>query len=167
MTVPSAFRAVTVKVTADSQLRKLPLPMAQRLAARLRGIPADTPSAGAAAGASATPSANPAQGGRPAGASAGGAGAGGFGGAGRNANGGAPDLQQMLSRMPAATLADLQKNDAVMVVATEEGSSGVPSVIILLGGVEPILEASPNTSASSILSPWSLSAAPGGEAGNP
>jgi uncharacterized protein DUF5666 len=160
-------KAVTVKVTADSQLRKLPLPMAQRLAARLRGIPADTPSAGAAAGASAIPSANPAQGGRPAGAPAGGAGAGGFGGAGRNANGGAPDLQQMLSRMPAATLADLQKNDAVMVVATEGGSSGVSSVIILLGGVEPILEASPNTSASSILSPWSLGAAPGGEAGNP
>ncbi len=73
----------------------------------------------------------------------------------------------MMNRMPAAGLADLQKGDAVMIVATEGGSSGVPSVIILLGGVEPILEASPNSSASTILSPWSLGAAPSGEAGTP
>ena len=69
--------------------------------------------------------------------------------------------------MPSATLTDLQKGEAVMIVATEGGSSGVPSVIILLGGVEPILEASPNSSASTILSPWSLGAAPSGEAGTP
>jgi hypothetical protein len=72
-----------------------------------------------------------------------------------------------MNRMPSATLADLQKGDAVMIVATEGGSSGVPSVIILLGGVEPILEASPKGDAPTILSPWSLSAAPSGEAGNP
>ena len=73
----------------------------------------------------------------------------------------------MLSRMPAATLADLQKGDAVMLVATEGGPNGVPSVITLLGGVEPILESFPSGNASTILSPWSLSGAPGGEAGNP
>jgi hypothetical protein len=76
-------------------------------------------------------------------------------------------LQQAFNRMPAATLAEFQKGDAVMIVATEGGSNGLPSAITLLGGVEPILEASPNSSASSILSPWSLSEAPGGEAGNP
>ena len=54
-----------------------------------------------------------------------------------------------------------------MIVATEGGQNGVPSVITLLGGVEPILLASPNSSASSILSPWSLGDASGGEAGNP
>jgi hypothetical protein len=71
--------------------------------------------------------------------------------------GGAGDFQQIISRMPAATLADLQKGDAVMLVATE-GSATVPSTVItLLGGVEPILEASPNNAASTILSPWSLS----------
>ena len=35
----------------------------------------------------------------------------------------APDFQQMLSRIPSVTLADLQKEDAVMVVATQ-GSDG-------------------------------------------
>src|ERR1700674_461384 len=34
---------VPVKVTAESQLRKLPPPMAQRIAMRLKGIPADGP----------------------------------------------------------------------------------------------------------------------------
>ncbi len=68
----------------------------------------------------------------------------------------------MLSRMPAVTLADLQKGEAVMVVATE-GSAEVPSTaIILLSGVEPILTAAPSQ-ASTILSPWNLSA--GGNVG--
>ena len=71
----------------------------------------------------------------------------------------------MINRMPAAPLADLQKGDAIMVVATEGGASGVPTVIILLGGVEPILEASPKSSPATILSPWSLST--GGEAAAP
>jgi len=69
--------------------------------------------------------------------------------------------------MPAATLADLQKGDAVMVVATEGGANGVATVITLLGGVEPILEASPKSSASTILSPWSLGTGAGGEAATP
>jgi hypothetical protein len=73
------------------------------------------------------------------------------------------DLQQMLSRMPAASIADLQKGDAVMLVGTEGGSNTV-TAITLLAGVEPILQGSPN-GASSILSPWSLSGAPSGEAG--
>jgi hypothetical protein len=68
--------------------------------------------------------------------------------------------------MPAATLADLQKGDAVMVVATEGGPNATSTVITLLGGVEPILEASPQSGASTILSPWSLSSG-GGEAATP
>ena len=77
------------------------------------------------------------------------------------------DLQQMINRMPAATLADLQKGDAVMMVGTEGGANGVSTVIILLGGVEPILEASPKSSATTILSPWSLGSGGGGEAAAP
>ena len=69
--------------------------------------------------------------------------------------------------MPAATLSEFQKGDAVMIVATEGGSNGLPSVVTVLGGVEPILQASPNSSASSILTPWSLGDASGGEVGNP
>jgi hypothetical protein len=160
-------KTITVKVTRDSQVRKLPLPMAQRIAARLKGAPADAPTPGAgAAGAAAGANSNPPQAQRPTGPGAGGAGAGGAGGMGRNGGGGG-DLQQAISRMPAVTLSDFQKGDAVMIVATETGSNGMPSVITLLGGVEPILQASPNSGASSILSPWSLGAAPGGEAGNP
>jgi hypothetical protein len=158
-------KAITVKVTGDSQVRKLPPPMAQRIAARLKGIPADAP-APVATVASGGANANPVQGQRSPGPPAGGAGPGGPGGMGRN-GAGTGDLQQAISRMPAATLAELQKGDAVMIVATESGPDGVPSVITLLGGVEPILQASPSSSASSILSPWSLSSAPGGEAGNP
>jgi hypothetical protein len=66
--------------------------------------------------------------------------------------------------MPAATLADLQKGDAVMIVTTEGTEAGGATVITLLAGVEPILQASPAGGASSILTPWSLSGAPAGDA---
>jgi len=162
-------KSVTVKVTRDSQVRKLPLPMAQRIALRLKGIPADPPASGAAGVASSAGSsanANSSQGARPSGPPAGVAGPGNPGAGSRNGAGGG-DLQQAISRMPPATLADLQKGDAVMIVATEGGPNGVSAVIALLAGVEPILQASPNGGASTILSPWSLGGAPGGEAGNP
>ena len=87
------------------------------------------------------------------------------GGAGGPGGGGAMDLQQMISRMPASTIADLQKGDAVMLVGTEANGNAV-TAITLLAGVEPILQSSPNGGVS-ILSPWSLSGAPGGEAGTP
>jgi len=140
---------VTVKITPESQLRKLPLQMAQRIAVRLKGAAADAPPA------SAPPPAPPAQ---PTAAPASAT-----GGAGRG--GGAPDLQQAIGRMPAATLADLQKGDAVMIVATQGTKDAGVTAITLLGGVEPILVASPKDAASTILSPWSLSG--GGEAAAP
>jgi len=162
-------KAVTVKITSGSQIRKLPLSVAQRIAARLKGTPSDAQAAsgsGGAGAANASASASAAQEARPGGPPSGGAGSGGPGGAGRNGGGGG-DLQQAINRMPAATLAELQKGDVVMIVATEGGANGVPSVITLLGGVEPILQASPQSSAASIISPWSLGSAPSGDAGNP
>ena len=156
-------KSVTVKVTADSQLRKLPPPMAQRIAARLKGTPVEAPStATTAGGASSAANSEPST--KPNGPPSVGSGSGGMG---RSGGGGSADLQQAISRMPAATLADLQKGDAVMGVATEGGPNGVPTVITLLGGVELILEASPKSSASTILSPWSLGTAAGGEAATP
>jgi hypothetical protein len=157
-------KPVTLKITPDSQLRKIPAPMAQRIAMRLKGVPSDAPPQGASAAGPAS-----AQASKPATPAAGGPGAGGPGGMGRpgGAGGGGSDLQQAILRMPAATLADLQKGDAVMIVATAGGANGIPTAITLLGGVEPILEASPNSSASTILSPWSLSGAPGGEGATP
>jgi hypothetical protein len=79
------------------------------------------------------------------------------GNAGNSRPGGPPDVQQMLKRMPAATLADLQKGDAVMIVATQGTANRPPAAITLLSGVEPILSASPNTNrAALLLSPWNL-----------
>src|SRR6266481_1605826 len=160
-------KSITVKITSESQLRKLPQPMAQRIAARLKGTPPDASAAAPVPG-STTPAANagsgqaPSTNGPPSGNSAP-SGAGGMGRPG----GGTGDLQQMISRIPAATLADLQKGDAVMVVATEGGANDVSTVITLLGGVEPILEASPRSNPSTILSPWSLNSGGGGEAATP
>jgi hypothetical protein len=85
-------------------------------------------------------------------------------GGGQGGNG-PPDLQRMLSRLPNSTLADLQKGDAMMIVSTEGTDSGSVTAITLLAGVDTILSASPNQSASTLLSPWSLNASAGeGEA---
>jgi len=154
----AAKKSVTVRVTAESQLRKIPAPIAQRIAMRLRGLTPDAAQAGGGAGSPANGNAPAPQGGRP-GEAAPRAGAGaGFGGGAGRAGGGGGDFQQMISRMPAATLTDLQKGDAVMLVATEGSAASPSTVITLLAGVEAILQASPTGGASTILSPWSLSA---------
>jgi len=62
----------------------------------------------------------------------------------------------MIARMPAATLSDLQKGDAVMVVATQNTGKDSVTVITLLDGVDSILRASPKGGQDMILSPWSL-----------
>jgi len=67
-----------------------------------------------------------------------------------------------VSRLPNSTLADLQKNDAVMIVSTDGAGSSTVTAITLLAGVDAILTAAPNRSAYSLLSPWSLNTS-GGE----
>jgi hypothetical protein len=71
----------------------------------------------------------------------------------------------MVDRLPAISLSDLHKGDAVIILSTE-GTAGVGTTITLLAGVEPILQAAPNASGASILTPWSLSA-PSGDPGGP
>lgn len=144
---------VVVKISAESQIRKLPPEMAQRIAMRMKASAAgSTPGTpGNAAGSGAQGQAAP-----PAGAS--GNGAGGPAGGGR-----APDLQQFLARIPPSTLADLQKGDAVMIVSTEGTASGQVTAITLLAGIEPLLTASPKGAQGMSLSPWSLGG--GGEGG--
>jgi hypothetical protein len=67
----------------------------------------------------------------------------------------------MLSRLPAVTLADLQKGDAVMLVTMQGSANSSLNAVTLLTGVEPILTASPNgEGAAMLLSPWSLGSAP-------
>jgi uncharacterized protein DUF5666 len=150
-------KPVTITVTGESQLRKLPPPMAQRIAARLKGTSADAPpaAAGPTLKGTAEPSATNGTGVAHSGSRP---------DSGQSAQG-PSDLQQALSRMPAATLSDLNKGDAVMVVATPGTQDGGVTAITLLAGVEPILEASPK-GGQSILSPWSLSS-PGGDAVTP
>jgi hypothetical protein len=156
-------KVVVVRVTPDSQLHRLPPEAAQRIAMRLKGAAAGAaPTPVAASGAAPSPAAANPQAAPPASA-AGGMGAGGGGAGGRP--GGAPDFQQMLSHMPAVSLADLHKGDAVMIVSTE-GTAGVGTAVTLLAGVEPILQAAPTASSVAMLTPWSLGA-PSGEAGGP
>jgi uncharacterized protein DUF5666 len=148
-----AKKSVVIKFNSDSQLRKLAPQMAQRLAFFLKGG-AQAAQGGTPAGGPTSASGTP----RP------GAGPGGSPGA-RPAGG--PDFQQMLNRIPSVTLADLQKEDAVMVVATQGTAGNEVTAITLLAGVEPILTASPNgTSAAALFSGWNLGA-PGGEGGGP
>jgi Domain of unknown function (DUF5666) len=163
-------KSLTVKISSDTQLRKLPPMMAQMIAMRLKGGSTDTtagtPTAGTAGNGSATPAPKPAD--APTAGQAGPGGqspAGGPGGAaGRPGGARGGDMQQMISQMPASTLADLQKGDAVMIVTTEGTEAHGATAITLLAGVEPILQASPKGGASSILTPWSLSGAPTGDA---
>ena len=162
-------KPVVVKVSDSSQLRKLPPAMAQRIAARLKGTPADaqagaagnaTPAAGASGQKPPDAAGQRAEGGLRPGGAPGAEQSGGQGGG----QGGAPDLQQAIGRMPPATLADLQKGDAVMIVATSGSQDGSVVAITLLAGVEPILQASPS-GGQSILTPWNLGSSPGGDAG--
>jgi hypothetical protein len=137
-------KAVVVRITADSQLRKLPPEVAQRIAMRLKGAPPSPSQSGVPAG---DRPAAPAESGEPPA----------VGAARSPRSGGPPDLQQILSRVPAETLADLQKGDAVMIVTTQAAASGEVTAITLLSGVEPILTAAPSGSPGMTLPPWNLS----------
>ena len=158
-------QTVVVRVTPDAQLRKLPPEFAQRIATRLKGAAAaGIPGAAAAMGGASEDNKRP-----PDTAQSGGGGMGpGGGGPGRGSrNGGPPDIQQILSRIPPSNLADLQKGEVVMVVSTNGDSSGTVNAITLLAGVEPILTAAPNATQAMMLSPWSLGSGNAEAAANP
>ncbi len=135
-------KQMTIHIGPDAQMHRIPDQMAQFIAARLKGT------AGASAGA--------AGGQRPAGQGAPGA------GAGRGPGAGGGDPAQFLSRTPVIEIKDLQKGQAIMVVATDGagGSSGDVNAVMLLAGVEPLLEA---PAARDLLSSWSMGGG-GGEA---
>ena len=137
---------VVVQVSSDSQMKKLPVEMAQRIAFRLK--------AGAAANGNAASAG--AQNANAQGSAAPGGAAPENGGARGQGGNGTQDIQRMLGRLPNTTLANLQKGDAVMIVSTQGGDSDKVSAITLLAGVEPILAAAP-TQSYSLLTPWSLS----------
>jgi hypothetical protein len=123
-------KPVTMRVTADSQLRQLNTMVATMIATRLKGN-----AAGAAGG----------RGGQRGGDQRG------FSQAGASGPG-HMDLETVLERAPEIQLGTLKKGDAVMIVATED-ASGL-NAVKLLSGVEPLLEA---PEAQDLLSNWSLS----------
>ncbi|HEY4043724.1 MAG TPA: hypothetical protein VGM32_18020, partial [Rhodopila sp.] len=130
-------KPVTIHVTAESQMHKLPEQMAHYLAMSLkRG------GSGQQNGQE-----HPAESGASAGSASRQA-----GGAGGQRNG---DLSQMLQRTPPVQLSDLHKGDAVMIVATQ-GTPGSATAVSLLAGVEPILTASPSASQSMFSASWNL-----------
>jgi hypothetical protein len=135
-------KTVTVIVTANSDVRRIPAALAMRVAMQMKG------GAGASAGAG---SGKPAEGSATAGATAGDA----AGGAQRAGRAGM-DLSSMLSRLPTETLAGLKVGDAVMIVATSGPAEAERSTAVtLLAGVDAILSASP-TGQTMTLSPWSV-----------
>jgi hypothetical protein len=144
-------KPVTLKISADSQLRRLPPQAAQMMASRASGAP---PSA------SATPSAHP--GGTP---PAGMQPPGGMNGS--SPGRGAPDLQQMMARLPKMPPDELHPGDAVMIVATPGAANGEGTVITLLAGVEAILAATPKGAQVMTLSPWNINGSPADSAGTP
>jgi hypothetical protein len=108
-------KAVTVTITANADLRTMPAMMAARFGGTANG--------------------------------AGGAGGRRGGGGGQDTSGGmrSPDLSQMIQRMPAITVADLHKGDAVMIVASEATpGASTATAITVVSGVDTILTANPN-----------------------
>jgi Domain of unknown function (DUF5666) len=162
----------TIRITHNSQLKRLPPMMAEGLAMRLRGANAG-PSQTAQIAAALPNSGAPAHGewdgrrqgiappGPPSAAAA------------QNATApdptaepqrprGTADLQQALSRAPSIELADLKKGDAIMVVTTEGSPSTPATAVTLLAGVEPMLQASTRGSQNMLSSSWNIG---GGAAG--
>jgi hypothetical protein len=136
-------KPVVIRITADSQMHKLPAQMAQTLANRFK----NGGSGRAEPAAQTTPAAAPSGNGQ----------AEHQGGGQRNG-----DLTQFLQRTPTLQLSELHKGDAVMVVATQ-GTPDAATAVTLLAGVEPILTAS--ASQNMFSASWNLGGGGGGEEG--
>lgn len=152
---------VTIKVTPETTMRKLPEMMANMLARRYgqggagRGQGDGGGFAGRGAGRG--PGGDNAMY-RPNGGGQGGPG----GPGGPGGRGGRGDLKTMLDGLPAVPLAGLKNGDAIMITTTEGTDAGHVTAIMLLAGVEPLLTASP-TATRDIMSGWNLGGGGGGE----
>ncbi len=131
-------KPLTVRINAESTMRKLPEMQARMLARRY------------APGAQQQPPTPPEGAQMPAGARMG----------GRGGRGG--DIGQMLDNLPPMPISDLKPGDAVMVSTTLGSDPNRVTAITLLAGVEPLLTASP-TATRDIMGGWNLGAGEGGE----
>jgi Domain of unknown function (DUF5666) len=140
-------KPLTIRITPETTMKKLPEQLAQMLARRYRGGGrGETMGAGM-------------RGGMRGGMAAGGAPQGAAGGPGMGRGG---DLGSILDRLPVMPLSELKPKDAVMVSTTAGSDPNRVTVIMLLAGVEPILTAAP-TATRDIMSGWNLGG--GGEGG--
>ncbi|MHB1021471.1 MAG: hypothetical protein ACYC46_10470 [Acidobacteriaceae bacterium] len=125
-------KTLTIGITANSTLHKLPERMAEMFARRFKGeasgehraAPQEVDAQGAASP--------------------------------EHAGSASMSLSQAITRTPTITLADLKKGDAVMIVATQNGNVSQETAITVLAGVEPILAATPKNSQPASLSAWSI-----------
>ncbi len=124
-------KTLVVKVSADSNMKRLSDPIAQMIARRVH--PENFEGRGGRGGAGGDGA------GRGAGGDGGGRGDGGGmrGGAGGGGRGG--DLQQMLDKQPAVTLADLKVGEPIVISSAVGASTDHIMAITMLAGVEPIL----------------------------
>ena len=166
-------KPLTVKIAADTTLKKLPPEMAAMMA-RVRqntagaapgapGMrPGGAPPAGSAAGAgmAAAAAGNPNSAGAPAGRPAWTGGEAGPGGA--PGTGGHRDFQQMMEHVPVITLAELKPGDAVIISSSSGADPGTVLAITLIAGVEPLLTAASSSGQSVLNGAWNF-----GEVGLP
>jgi hypothetical protein len=134
-------KTMVVKVNADSNMKRLSDPIAQMIARRIHPEAYPEGRGGGRAGGGAAPE-------------GGGMRAGGGGGRGG-------DLQQMLDRQPAVTVADLKVGEPIVISSAVGAAADHITAITMLAGVEPILR-SPGKPEMS-LGGWNLGA--GGDMG--
>jgi len=163
MTDLVAHKPVTVRVTADTTMRRLPQGIAMMLARRVHGAQGGSESGAAGArpataqgvpGPSRPEAPKPGAGGPPVDQAQ----AQGQGGGMRRGN---MDFQDMLERLPPMTVADLKAGDAVVLSAGDGADPGRVTAINLLAGVEPLLQAAPQ-GGRQILGDWNLDIGMGG-----
>ena len=138
-----AKKNITVKLSPDATFKKLPERFAQMMAMRLSGGARTMPAAGGSRGGAGSP---------------GGAGPGGPGGPG-----GGMDPQQMLERLPQATLSEIKNGDALMIASMAGANEGSIVAITLIAGMEPIFTAAPQGNRQQMMGAWSLETNMGGQ----
>ena len=118
----STKKPLTVRINADTTMRRLPQPMAMALARRYN------PQFIRAAG-----------GGRPQGGGGAGPGAGGGEGGLRFSGSQGADVAQALEKVPPLPVAGLNKGDAILISSTAGADPSRVTAISLVAGVEPLL----------------------------
>jgi hypothetical protein len=135
-------QTVTISISKDSMVRRIPAEFAQRLAMRGQRNGGGSGAQGeASADAQPRPQGEGAVGGggggrrRPEGAGAGGEGMG-----YRRRMGGAPDILEMLERLPPVTVAELKPGEMVIVSSTAGADASRATAIALVAGVDALLQ---------------------------